>query len=40
MNIKDLKYFYHLSQLQSFTKVAEKFQISQPSLLFPILSKD
>ncbi|MDT9553365.1 LysR family transcriptional regulator MleR [Streptococcus mutans] len=36
MNIKDLKYFYHLSQLQSFTKVAEKFQISQPSVSYSV----
>lgn len=32
MNIKDLKYYIHLADTLSFTKTAEKFQVSQPSI--------
>ncbi|EMP71827.1 LysR family transcriptional regulator [Streptococcus ratti] len=36
MNTKDLQYFYALSQLQSFTKVAKRFHISQPSVSYAL----
>ena len=36
MNLKDLYYFYDLSNLQSFTKVARKNGVSQPSISYAI----
>ena len=42
MNLKDLYYFYDLSNLQSFTDVARKHEVSQPSISYAIkrLEKD
>ena len=36
MNLKDLNYFYDLSNLQSFTEVARKNGVSQPSISYAI----
>jgi len=36
MNLKDLYYFYDLSNLQSFTEVARKNGVSQPSISYAI----
>lgn len=36
MNLKDLYYFYDLSNLQSFTAVARKNEVSQPSISYAI----
>ncbi|WP_455451757.1 LysR family transcriptional regulator [Streptococcus salivarius] len=36
MNLKDLYYFYDLSNLQSFTDVARKHEVSQPSISYAI----
>ena len=36
MNLRDLYYFYDLSNLQSFTKVARKNGVSQPSISYAI----
>jgi len=36
MNIKDFEYFYSLTQLQSYTAVANKFDISQPSVSYAV----
>ena len=36
MNLKDLYYFYDLSNLQSFTDVARKHEVSQPSISYEI----
>lgn len=36
MNLKDLYYFYNLSNLQSFTAVARKNGVSQPSISYAI----
>ena len=36
MNLKDLNYFYDLSKLQSFTAVARKNGVSQPSISYAI----
>lgn len=36
MNLKDLNYFYDLSKLQSFTEVARKNGVSQPSISYAI----
>ena len=36
MNLKDLNYFYDLSKLQSFTEVAQKNGVSQPSISYAI----
>lgn len=36
MNIKDLNYFHLLVQLKSFTEVAKKLQVSQPTVTYAI----
>ena len=36
MNLRDLYYFYDLSNLQSFTEVARKNEVSQPSISYAI----
>ena len=36
MNLKDLQYFYDLCQLQSYTEVAKKHKVSQPSISYAI----
>ena len=32
MNIKDLKYYHKLVQLKNFSKVAQEFHVSQPTI--------
>lgn len=36
MNIRDLNYFYQLSQLKSFTQVAKQYHVSQPTISYAI----
>lgn len=36
MNIRDLNYFYQLSQLKSFTQVAKRYHVSQPTTSYAI----
>ena len=36
MNLRDLEYFYQLSQLQSFTAVAKCFNVSQPTISYAV----
>lgn len=36
MNIRDLNYFYQLSQLKSFTQVAKRYHVSQPTISYAI----
>ncbi|EHJ53157.1 LysR family transcriptional regulator [Streptococcus macacae] len=36
MNVRDLEYFYQLSQLHSFTAVAQSFKVSQPSVTYAV----
>lgn len=36
MNIRDLEYFYQLSQLHSFTAVAKQCQVSQPTVTYAV----
>lgn len=36
MNLKDLEYFHYLCEFKNFTKTAEKFYISQPSITMAV----
>lgn len=36
MNLKDFEYFNALGEMLSFTRVAKKFQVSQPSISYAV----